>query len=144
MWVELTLWAWNTHKVGLSVAVRITCLDTQLQLFIIQRSLVLVYSGGRAFGNHSHFWSKTVFSAQTTFTTLITGLLSYRTSKEFVSCNLFSSHHCYREQTQCIQQRFNLQNDTSSFQKKFPIYLTWLNEFIRVLFVIKYKIIFNT
>ena len=33
MSVELTLWKWNTHKVGVSAAVRITYLDTQLQLF---------------------------------------------------------------------------------------------------------------
>ena len=33
---------------------------------------------GIGVGNHSHFWSKTVFSAQTTFTTFITGPLCYR------------------------------------------------------------------
>ena len=35
----LTLWKWNTHKVGVSSAVLITYLDTQLQPLTIQSSL---------------------------------------------------------------------------------------------------------
>ena len=44
MSVELTLWKWNTHKVGMCAAVLITYLDMQLQLFIIQHSATVMYA----------------------------------------------------------------------------------------------------
>ena len=47
--------------------------------------MVLVYSSGRDWESQT-FWSKTVFSAQTTFTTFITGPLSYRTGNNSLPC----------------------------------------------------------
>ena len=79
-------WYWYQHNVKL-LAMSIWGLGVGNTVWLRLQSnnvkflaMVLVYSSGG--GNHSHFWSKTFFSAQTTFTMLITGPLSYRTGNK--------------------------------------------------------------
>ena len=61
-----------THLVRTTVWLRLQSYSVKLL------AIVLVY-WRFGVGNHSHFWSKTVFSAQATFTTLTTGPLFYWT-----------------------------------------------------------------
>ena len=67
--------AWDHSKVNVA----------KLQCKTVGHGLCLFWWGEGGVGNHSHFWPKTVCSAQTTFIMLITGPLSYWIGNKFLT-----------------------------------------------------------
>ena len=82
-------------------------------------AIVLFYSGG-GLGNDGHYWSKTVFSTETTFTTLMTGPLSYRTGKIYIY--IYIHNKIKKSKTNCHTHYFSQWLKLTSEDVKEQIY----------------------